>query len=518
MQGLAEERFERKPRTATRNFIRNSAANVIRMATTSLVAILLPAYLIHRLPVQTYGAWVLILNLAAYVGYLDFGVQTAVAKYIAEFEAQEDFAGCGRCASVGLFTLLIAALLGVVLTIALAWYVPVLFKNMPSEFYGEVRTSLLFVGISLSISLPASIFSTIFAGLQRYNIPMFTNIAGRLLYAAVLCAAVALHGSLAVMGISVAGANIVAALLQIVAWKRLAAHVHINLFPIDIGMFRRMLRYCFVLTIWSVCMLFISGLDVTIVGHFAFREVAFYSIATAPTNLMLMVIGALLGPLLPVTSALSTERSPQDMGAILLRSTRYTTTILLLTGLPLLLGGFLVLRIWVGQTFAAHSVQLLRILLIANIIRQLCAPYATMIVATARQGMATAAAITEGIVNLTASVLLARHFGAMGVAAGTLIGALSSVAMNFTVSMHYSRHLAVTRTQLFLKGILRPLAIAIPTALLLPYWWSVGVPRVSPASWLLWGLSTLLLTWFAGMTSGDRELIRAKLRSPRAHA
>lgn len=512
MHGLAVESPERKPRTASRSFLENSAANVVRMGTTSVIAILLPAYLIHHLAVQTYGAWVIILNLGAYVGYLDFGVQTAVAKYIAEQEARGDIAGCGRCAGVGLFILLNAAVLGIVLTLVLAWFVPALFRDMPPEFYGEVRRSLLFVGISLSISLPGSIFSTIFAGLQRYDIPMFTTIAGRLLYAAALYGAVFFHSSLTTMAIAVAAANVAAALLQVIAWKRFAGHIRVRVLPFDGVMLRRMTRYCFVLTIWSVCMLFISGLDVTIVGHYAFEQVAFYSVATAPTNLVLMVIGAILGPLLPVASALSTDRTPREMGAILLRATRYATTILLLTGLPLMLGGFLILRLWVGQTFAINSVQLLRILLMANVIRQLCAPYATMIVATARQGMATAAAVTEGVVNLTASILLARHFGALGVAGGTLIGALSGVGMHFVVSMHYSKNLALARSQLFLKGIVQPFAMAIPTAVLLPYWWVVGVPRMSFLIWLAWGTSTLLLLGFASITAEDRYRLRIKLQ------
>ena len=95
-----------EPRTFARTVANNSAANLTRLAVTSLVSIFLPAYLTHHLPVKTYGAWVLILQLSAYVGYLDFGVQTAVSKYIAEHEAKQDFAGCGRYASVGLAIML----------------------------------------------------------------------------------------------------------------------------------------------------------------------------------------------------------------------------------------------------------------------------------------------------------------------------------------------------------------------------------------------------------------------------
>src|ERR1700729_3293484 len=104
------------PRTSARTIASNSAANVIRLAVSSLVSIFLPAYLTHHLPVKTYGAWVLILQLSAYVGYLDFGVQTAVSKYIAEHQAKRDAAGSAACASGGLAIMLVASALGALLT------------------------------------------------------------------------------------------------------------------------------------------------------------------------------------------------------------------------------------------------------------------------------------------------------------------------------------------------------------------------------------------------------------------
>jgi O-antigen/teichoic acid export membrane protein len=498
---------EQKRYKATSTFAKNSAANIVRMGATSIIAILLPAYLTHHLPVQTYGAWVLILQLGAYVGYLDFGVQTAVAKYIAEYEAKGDYDGCGRCASVGLVIMLAASVLGVFLTTGLAWLVPVLFRNMPAALYQDVRLSILLVGISLAIKLATSVFSAIFLGLQRYQIPMVTDVLSKLAYAIVLCLAVFLHSSLAVMGAAVASVNLLSALLQIVAWKKLAGQVLVSLHAIDFIMVKQMLGYCAVLTIWSACMLVISGIDITVVGHYAFSEVAFYSIATSPTNFMLMIIGAVLGPLLPATSALSTERSSQQMGDILLRTTRYSTILLLLSGLPALVGGYWMLRLWVGTTYAINSVGFLRILLLANIVRNLCAPYATMVVATARQRVATAAAIVEGLVNLVASIWLARHHGAIGVAMGTLLGSIAGMLMHFGVSMHYTRNLAVSRLDLFIKGLLRPAAMAIPSALLIPYWWLKGAPALNLQAWLLWAVTSLLLTWFASMTAKDRNIL-----------
>jgi O-antigen/teichoic acid export membrane protein len=508
MATLSIDSQQPKQRTSARTVVSNSVANVIRLATTSLVSILLPAYLTHRLPVGTYAAWVLILQLSAYVGYLDFGVQTAVSKYIAEYEAKQDPVGCNRCASVGSVIMLAAGGLGVLLTLVLAWLVPNLLRTMPHSLYHEVRLSVVFVGISLSVSLASSVFVAIFVGLQRYQVPMVITIISRLLSGAVICVAVASHRGLVVMAAAAGCMNIFTALLQFIAWRKMAYHIRVSVRFIDVATLVSMYKYCAVLTVWSVCMLFVSGLDITIVGHYSFSETAYYSIATSPTTFVLAITAALMGPLLPATSALSVHRSCTQMGSILLRSTRYATIILLLTGLPMVVVGYVVLRAWVGPIYAVHSIQFLRILVVANIVRSLCGPYATMVVAMSKQRVATASALTEGTVNLVSSILLARHIGALGVAIGTLLGAAAGIGMHFGVSMRYTQaDLALPRIKLFVRGILRPAAMAIPSALLFRRWYQPGLPSIGIQLYVGWSVSTLLLAWFIGLSREDRALL-----------
>ena len=496
---------EPKPRNVVGTILKNSVSNASGMVITALIAALMPPFLVHRMTPSVYGAWVLILNLGAFVGYLDFGVQTAVSKFVAEYDALGDHEGCGRCLSTGLVMMGCAALVGMALTVGLAWSVPTLFRKMPAELYHDVRFSIIFVGFSLSAGLSTSSFSAVFLGLQRYPVPTTINVLSRVLYALVLCLAVVFHGSLAVMGASVAAVNVLTSVVRVTVWRRLASHVRVKLFPVDYARLRQMVGYCVVLTIWSMCMLVISGIDMTMVGHYSFQEVAYYSVAAAPTTFLLVVIGGLLGPLLPATSALSTERSPEQMGTILLRTTRYTVILLLLTGLPLLVGGYPALRLWVGVRYAGPGVPLLRVLLLANIVRQLCAPYSTMVVATAKQRLATASSIVEGSVNLAASIWLARSYGAIGVAGGTLIGAFAGVATHFVVSMHYTRNLHLSRMKLLLEGILKPATMIVPSLVLIQRWWVNGAPAMTMSLWLGWGISTVAIAAAVSMTAGDRR-------------
>ena len=135
-----------------------------------------------------------------------------------------------------------------------------------------------------------------------------------------------------------------------------------------------------------------------------------------------------------------------------------------------------------------------------------------MVVATCKQSVATAAAVTEGVVNLVTSVWLAQHMGALGVALGTLLGAVAGVAMHFGVSMRYTQTaFAISRIELFANGMLRPAAIAIPSSC------SGGILTDRLASFSLpigfgWVTATLLLAWMVSMSRADRDLVLRVVR------
>jgi O-antigen/teichoic acid export membrane protein len=507
-----------EPGSSAKTFTRNSILSVSRLFVTSALAFLLSSYLTHRLPVKTYSAWVLILQVSAYVSYLEFGIQSGIAKYVAEYDARNDAAGAGMRASAGLALMLIASALGVVLTLILAWQVPNLFHEMPALFYRDVRLGIICVGVSISFGLLCSIFSSIFIGLQRYAAPTLLALVNRILFTAMIILAVALHQSLAVMGMLVAVVNVITGLLQFEAWRRWARRIRLSLRGLDSVVMRKMTAYCSSLAAWTAGMLFISGLDVTIVGKYDFSQTAFYAVAIQPTNLIIAIMAAALAPLMSTASALSVHRSPSQMGAILLRMTRYATLLLAISAAPLLVGGYWALRAWVGPVYATHAVEYLRILILANCLRNICVPYASMLIATNSQRIAIFGVIAEAVVNVASSVYLARHIGAIGVAYGTLIGSFVSVGMHFALNMRYTMpKFTVPRLQLLVTGVIRPCALMVPSLCLATRWWTSSAPSFDPGTWIIWGLSTLLLAWFVGL-NGDERGALLRLASRRLNA
>jgi O-antigen/teichoic acid export membrane protein len=501
----------RVPGGNVQRFARNATASIARICVNSVIAFVLPAYLTHHLPVKTYAAWVLILQMSAYVSVMDFGVQAAVAKFIAEYEAKGDHVGTSQCASTGVVIMAAAGCVALVATAFIACYVPRLFHGMPSDLYHDVRLSIILIGSSLSLAIGVSPFSAVFSGLQQYRIPIGISIVNRILYAVAIGFAVSFHKSLVVMSAAVGAINTTTALAQVVAWRVWASRIRIAISAVTSSTFKVMLAYCSVQSIWSIGALLISGMDTTIVGHYAFKETAYYSIALSPNALVIVVLLAGLSPLMPAASALSTQRSPAEMGHLLLRTTRYSVIVLCLTGVSLLVCGYPLLRVWVGVAYAIHSVSYLRILVIANIVRLICAPYSTMVIATGRQRVAMAAVFSEALSNLLFSIWLASRFGAIGVAWGTLIGGAIGLAIHFGVSMRYTQaNLRVSRRALFLNGILRPAGILIPSAISAPLWWNRAGSIPNLPAMIVVVIATLAIAWKFALVGDERHrLLRA---------
>jgi O-antigen/teichoic acid export membrane protein len=498
--------------------VRNISANLARAAAVTAVAILLPSYLTQHLPVKVYAAWVLIIQLGAYVSYFDLGIQTGVSKFVAEHDANGAPIDAGRYASAGLGLMLMAGTLGTLVILGLAWQIPRLFSAMPAVLFPEVRLSVILVGVSLCFGLVCSVYSAVFLGLQRYWIPTLITIFSRFAFAAAIFLAVWTGGSLEIMALAAALVNVAAGSLQVLAWRRRVSQVPVSLSLLDFGILKKVVGYCSLQSVSTLAMFLITGLDIVIVGHFDYVETAYYSIATLPTSFLLLIISSLLSPLMPASSALSTRFSPQQMGSFLSRITRYNTIALLLVGLPLVVFAFPILRIWVGSDYAVHTVAYLRILVLANIVRNLCAPYATMITATGSQKAGIASAVSEALVNLASSLYLASWLGAMGVAIGTVIGSCVGVLVHFVISMRLTRPLiSIPRRRLLFRGILGPSIVCLPSALLLLRSWPANNLHLMSGMSMLWVLSTAVPAYYSLNKEERQNLSRMIFTSHRSY-
>ena len=288
-----------------RKVLQGSASNLVRVLLSMLVSMVLPPFLVHRMPPAEYSAWVLILQLSAYVGLLDFGLQAAIGKYVAEYDASGEREASHHLVSTSFTILALAAGIACLAIGAMVWGVPRLFHQMPATLVPEVRIALLAVGLSTAIALPFSTFIATFTGLQEYFFPTIIATISRVGSAALLIVLLLLHCSLVQLALVMAGFNLATAATQFFGWRRfLRGRVNFSFLLFHRRSAIQLAKYGSVISIWSLAMFFVSGLDTVIVGHYQYKDTGFYAIASGAANFMLTVIASVFGPLVPAVSSM----------------------------------------------------------------------------------------------------------------------------------------------------------------------------------------------------------------------
>lgn len=515
-EGVAKEMREGPPqgrsqndRCAKRNLgaliARNASVNLLRLAGTGIVALLLPPFLVRELPKATYGAWALLLQLTLYVSYFDFGIQTAVARFVAHTEELDDSKQRDGVVSTALAMLAVAAIVGCIFIGVLAWRLPEMFRQMPAGLHQPAQLALLLMGGSFALGLPASVVSALFTGMQRNEIPAIIAIANKFAMALLVVGAVLDRRGIAAMGVATAIANMATYCGAFTVWRKYAPQVRLRVSLISKTCLRKISSYSGSVMVWMLAMLMISGLDLIVVGIFDYKATAYYAVAATLTNLIAQVQGAIFAAMLPASSALAARGDAPRLGELLVSSTRYGMLILLSMSLPLIVGGHYILHLWANDDYAAHSTSILQVLVVANVIRLAALPYSTLLLGTGQQGKVLISPLAEGITNLTASVAGAYYLGAIGVALGTLVGSIVSIGLHVFYNMPRTAQISMDRRRFIKEGLLRPIACALPVAVI-----PLG-RNASPEEYAWLACACLLISglmfWRYGLGSMERRTI-----------
>jgi len=442
---------------------KNAVSNLGRGVATAVVALLLPPILVRHMPPANYGVWVLVLQTAAYIGYLNFGLQTAIGRYVAFTNERKDIEQRDSVFSTALVGLCGAGLLSLICLAAAVFAVRSIFPGVPSALVSQMRLALVLVGVSLAVELPASACNGVFIGIERYEVPAIIIGTARLLTTAGLIATSLASSSVVLMAAIVAAMNLLSHIAQYLVLRNLVPDVRFQSRLVSRATARELYSYCSGLTVVSFSMLLVTGLDLVLVGRFDFGAVTPYSVAASMVALISGLLYAVVNVILPHAAVLHARGQASRIGELVISSTRLSVLLLILTGIPMFIYAGPIIRLWIGQRYVASGAPLLSVLVLSTLIRLIGAPYSLVMVAAGQQTYLKVSPLTEGISNFIASIVLGALYGAIGVALGTLLGSLVSIASHFWYSMpRTNAAINFSRRKFVVSGVLSPLLWTSP--------------------------------------------------------
>jgi O-antigen/teichoic acid export membrane protein len=492
--------------------VKNAFANVMRGSAAAVVAILLPPFLTRFMSSDAYGGWSLVLQLTVYLGYLDFGLQTAVGRFVAHANERGDTGYRDSIVNTSLMALSAACLFAMIGIGGMVILLPHLFRQIPPMLVGDTRVALLLVATSLAVGLPASVFNGIFVGMQRNEVPA-AIIGGSRIFSAILLILLVRHGgNLRQMAALVAAVNLASYFLQYIVYRRVAPDIRLSPHLVSQKTGRALFDYCWSFMVWSFAMLLIVGLDVILVGYFQFEAVAYYAVAASMVTFIAGLMNAVFNAMIPTTAVLHARGDPAELGRFMIVATRFGTFLLLATGLPVILLARSVLTLWVGPAYAAHGTRLLQVLIAANIVRLSATPYVMTLIGAGQQRLITLTPLLEGFSNLFVSFVAGYLLGAVGVALGTLFGSFVGLGGNFLYNMRRTTSLEFTISDYMRDGLLRPSVCAVPFVL-----FTLALHRFPHTTAVSRGLAAILALlatcaslWRYGLLGMEREKLRPR--------
>jgi O-antigen/teichoic acid export membrane protein len=132
-------------------------------------------------------------------------------------------------------------------------------------------------------------------------------------------------------------------------------------------------------------------------------------------------------------------------------------------------------------------------------------PYSVALIGTGQQRLVILAPIMEGVTNLIASVVLGYLLGAIGVAYGTLCGAVVGVLANMFYSMPRTTAIRFDMREYLRDGLLRPITFTLPLLLCVAALQLLKVGSVAETMIAFAAVAfAVLILWLHGLFSEER--------------
>ncbi len=480
------------------------------------------AVVTRSLDADRYGAWGLVLQLSTYFFLFDIGMTLAVSREVAVASSDTGLSETADAIPIpsivstatAALTILMAA--GLVTVVVVAVLFDWIFGSIPQSIVPDARLAFVLVAGSLLAGLPFATVTGYFAGVRRSHVPAAIALVvkigttvgvilvavsgGGIIGLAAVTAAFAFVGSVAVL---VAGTRAHPGLVSFHAasratWRRLRSFSNHALF-------------------YALATFTIVNVDALLVARFDYARLGAYIIAATVAATLGATHFAAVGALLPVVADITShpDTRPDDtVLAVVGRTARYSTMFVVATIGPLLVGGYVILRLWVGAEYADSATGPMRLLLLASVIRFTYSVLTQAYFGLGDRWPVTSAIAIEAVTNLAASVVLGHRYGAPGVALGTLVGAGAGVIAYSVFAPR--RHLGMRLPLAVIRGAARPAIGFLPIAVTTPWWYdwrSVG----DVGTTLIATLAVLAsLAWLVTcLTASDRERLPWRRLRPR---
>ena len=386
-----------------------------------VIAFFVSPVIVHSLGNDLYGVWMLICSITGYFTVLDFGVNTAVVRFISSSKAQENYRQARKVYSTALVIFTIVGVGLLLFFLIFGYFFQNIFKLYHiSQFY--LYAVFLISGMDLAIGILFSVFLGALNGLQEFK---FLNGSSILINIARSIAIVYLlsqgYGLMALAFMQL-GSSLLKVSCQYLRIKTGYKFLYFSREYVTRDSAKLIYSYSVYSFIIAISLKLLFYTDAVVIGIFLdASEVTFYAIPSSLLDHLEKVVWAMIAVLIPVISASEAIGEGEKNAGYYITGTQFSLLISMPFVISLYFFGDDFIRLWMGQEIGDRSLWVLRLLLIGFSLA-----FSQLIAQGILKGISKHKVLSyilsiEAFVNVVLSIVLVKPFGIEGVAFGTML-------------------------------------------------------------------------------------------------
>lgn len=400
--------------------INNIKYNTISTGIVFIVNLALFPFIVSHTGKEIYGAYLLVTTFIGYFGVLDFGVSTALAKYIAEFTGKKDHETAGKIMNSSLFFYTIVGLIVAVALLILSFCFDHIFK-IGSGNVATMRQLFWVASVASLFIWPGRTFDGVLYGLQRFDWLAINNIVTTIL-TAVSAYFIFTNNLGMVLFLAVSYLFIILRyLVSYVVAKHSIPNVKVSFFYFDKEIFKTIFGFSVFLFLGNLLGLIIFDFDSFVIGAFAsVSAVTLYSVGYSMQS-GFRTINSLVGsPVFPASAEMEGKNEQDKQKELLFKGTKYITMIIVPILIITIIFAGLFINNWMGPGFA-ESVLPAQILIAFWMFNNTIEVGVDLLTAKGYVKVIFNIVALNALLNAGLSLLLVRPLGILGVVLGTTI-------------------------------------------------------------------------------------------------
>lgn len=412
------------------SLFRSLLSNWVGLALAVLIGICISPFVVRSLGHELYGVWTLALAVSSQLIVFEFGIRSAVVKFLSEYKRNASFAQAASLLWTSQVLLLILACLAL---LTLFIFSPEISHalNISPQYHSIFRIALLIAGIDAALEIALGVSDAGLAASERYDLLNLCNVTRLIINALVLV--LVLSAGYGVIGVALTQTTtrLIQRSVQLYLVKRVNPWLAINQLRFTKELTPKILKYGAASFLIVLALRVINQIDNLVVGSFlGLASVTLYAVPLILIEQLRMfaqtsntILTPRLSSIYAQTDPSSALKSRNEATNLLLRFSRYNLLLAFAIGTPLIITGADFMRLWMGDGFQA-SYLVLVILALQFYLVLPAAVFVQQLYATGLHARYAKLAIFEALLNISLSLLLVREFGLTGVAVGTLIPAV----------------------------------------------------------------------------------------------